>query len=157
MNQKDNRSLYTVAITVIIYRGDKFLLIRRAKTKKRFPGVWTVPGGNLDKSDFLNTPKDTDNAWYNILEKVAKREVKEETGLDISNVTYLVSLVADYQDSYSLVISTMAKNLNGEIKLQLEESDEYVWVTPEEAKQYDLIDGIYDELCLAKDKLTMLN
>lgn len=153
----DNRSLYTVAVTVIVSRGDKFLLIRRAKTKKRFPGVWTVPGGNLDKSDFIDTPKNTDNAWYNILEKVAKREVKEETGLDISDVTCLVNLVADYQDSYSLVVSHVAKSLEGEVTLQLSECDEYAWVTPEEAKQYNLIDGIYDELCLAKNKLAVLN
>lgn len=30
-----------------------------------------------------------------------------------------------------------------------EESDKFAWVTVEEAKDYDLIDGIYDELVMA--------
>ena len=45
--------------------------------------------------------------------------------------TIIVSLFADYD--------------NGEVKLA-PELTEYAWVTLEEAKNYDLIEGIYEEL-----------
>ena len=50
----------------------------------------------------------------------------------------------------SLVISCMADWKSGEVKLQKEECDEEAWVTLEEAKNYKLIDGIYDELVMTE-------
>lgn len=51
--------LHEVAITAIIYKDFKYLVIRRSKSKKRFPGMWTVPGGKLEISDYTGLPKDT--------------------------------------------------------------------------------------------------
>ena len=42
----NNYYLHEVAITAIVVKDNKYLIIRRAKSKKRFPGKWTVPGGN---------------------------------------------------------------------------------------------------------------
>lgn len=52
----------------LIYKDDKVLVIER--TKKDWPGL-TFPGGHIEKNE-------------NIIESVI-REVKEETGLSISN------------------------------------------------------------------------
>lgn len=41
---------------------------------------------------------------------------------------------------------------SGDIKLNLDESDNYAWVNLEEAKNYQLIDGIYDELIMVENK-----
>ncbi len=46
MNQ--NQYLHEVAITAIIFKNNKYLIIRRSKNKKRFPSMWTVPGGKLE-------------------------------------------------------------------------------------------------------------
>lgn len=54
--------------------------------------------------------------------------------------------------SPSLVISCTADYLAGEITLQPDEAVEWAWVSLEEAKGYDLIDGIYDELAIAEIK-----
>jgi NADH pyrophosphatase NudC (nudix superfamily) len=96
-------------------------------------------------------PKDTKDYWYNVLERVLRREVKEEAGLDIKNITYVTSLAMVHADGTpSLVISCMAEYAAGEVILQEDETTECAWVSLEEAKGYDLIDGIYDELMMAE-------
>lgn len=150
----ENQYLHEVAITAIVVKDEKFLVIRRSPNKKRFPGKWTVPGGKLETRDYLDMPKDTKYYWYNVLEKVLKREVKEETGIEIKNIEYITSLATIHADGNpSLVISCMADYLSGEIILQDEEVDQHAWVNLKEAKNYDLLDGIYDELVMVDKKL----
>lgn len=146
-------NLHEVAITAIIIKDGKYLIIRRSPQKKRFPGLWTVPGGKLEVSDYSTLPRDTKEYWYNVLEKTLAREVKEEVGLEIDNVSYLTSLATVHADGNpSLVISCLADFRSGEVTLQPEEASEFAWVSLDEAKGYELIDGIYDELALAEAK-----
>ena len=148
----ENKLLHEVVITGIIVKDGKYLITRRSLNKKRFPGKWTVPGGKLEVSDYKDLPKETEHYWYNVLEKVLKREVKEEVGIEIKNIEYVTSLATIHDDgSPSLVISCIAKYVSGEIKLQEDETDKYVWVSLEEAKTYDLLDGIYDEIVMAEN------
>lgn len=149
----DNQYLHEVAITAIIVKDGKYLIARRSLNKRRFPGKWTVPGGKMETNDYLLLPKETKDYWYNVLERTLKREVKEEVGIDINNIEYVTSLATVHQDgSPSLVISCIADYINGEVKLQEEEMDEYAWVSLEEVKNYDLLDGIYEELIMAENK-----
>lgn len=144
---------FEIVITAIVIKDNKYLVTRRSMSKPRFPGKWTVPGGHLDPEDFINLPKDTENYWYNVLEKVLKREVNEEVGIQIKNIEYVTSLATVHGDGNpSLVISAMADWASGEIKLQEEETDKFEWVSLEQAKGYELIDGIYDELVMAENK-----
>lgn len=116
--------------------------------------MWTVPGGKLETDDYVNLPKETKDYWYNVLEKVLAREVMEEVGLKIKNVEYVTSLATVHQDGApSLVISAMADWESGEVRLQEGETDKFAWVSLEEAKDYDLLDGILDELHMADNKL----
>lgn len=149
----DSQNLHEVAITAIIVKNGKYLIIRRSPTKKRFPGMWTVPGGKLETKDYLELPKDTQFYWYNVLERTLAREVKEEVGIEIKNVEYLTNLATVHKDGApSLVISCLADYKKGKIRLQKDEADKYAWVTLDQTKKYDLIDGIYDELVLAQKK-----
>ncbi len=149
----ENKYLHEVAITAIIVKDGKYLITRRSPNKKRFPGMWTVPGGKLETDDYIGLPKDTTDYWYNVLEKVLRREVKEEVGLDITNITYVTSLATVHGDGNpSLVISCLADWEAGEVKLQENETDDFKWVTLEESKEYQLIDGIYDELEMAENQ-----
>lgn len=144
-----NHYLHEVVITAIIINGDKYLITRRPETKKRFPGMWTVPGGRLEPSDYLAFPKDTEAYWYNVLERVVVREVQEEVGLDIKNVRYLTSLATVHNDGNpSIVVSCIADFVGGTVRLQEEEADRFLWVTTEESKEYPLIDGIYEEFVM---------
>lgn len=146
-----NPYLHEVAITAIVVKDGKYLITRRSPTKKRWPGKWTVPGGKLEVSDYTSWPKDTHGYWYNVLEKTLRREVQEEVGLEIDRITYVTSLATVHDDKApSLVISCMAEWKSGEVVLQQEECDAFAWMSVEDAKQYDLIDGIYDELVMTE-------
>lgn len=149
----ENQYLHEVAVTAIVVKNDRYLITRRSPNKKRFPGMWTVPGGKLETNDYINLPKETKDYWYNVLEKVLKREVKEEVGLDITNIGYLTSLATVHADGApSLVISCLADYVSGEVVLQEGETDQFQWVSLEESKNYELLDGIYDELVMAENK-----
>lgn len=150
----DSEYLHEVAITAIVTKDGKYLITRRAQSKKRFPGMWVVPGGRLEVSDYAGLPKDTEHYWYNVLEKTLKREVKEEVGIEIDNIEYMTSLARVHEDGApSLVISCLADYVSGDVQLQESEADKFAWVSAEEAKEYSLIEGIYDELVMAKEKV----
>lgn len=50
----------------------------------------------------------------------------------------------------SIVISCKAEYVSGDIKLQEDEAADFAWVSLEEAENYKLIDGIYDELVMTE-------
>ena len=146
----ENKVLHEVTITAIVYRGDKYLITKRSEDEKRFPGKWTVPGGKLETDDYVHLDKDTDIHWYNVLEKVLEREVDEEVGVDIEKIEYVTSLSMVHDDGApSLIISCMAEYAGGDVELGEEEMSDFAWVTAEEASEYDLISGIYDEIVMA--------
>ena len=149
--ENKNQYLHEVAITAIVVKDGKYLIARRSPKKKRFPGMWTVPGGKMETSDYLQLPKDTEYYWYNVLERTLRRELKEEVEIEVDNIRYVTSLATVHADgSPSLVISCLADYISGDIKLQEDELDQHAWVSLEEAKNYQLIDGIYDELVMAE-------
>ena len=149
VHKVENQLLHEVAITGIIVKEGKYLITRRSPQKRRFPGMWTVPGGKLETDDYIHLPRETSNYWYNVIEKVLRREVKEEVGIEIKNIVYVTSLATVHDDGApSLVISCMAEYVSGDIVLQPEELDAFAWVTSEEAQKHQLLDGIYEELVM---------
>ena len=150
--QIQDKELHRVASTAIIRNDGKYLILKRALNKKVFPGKWTAPGGGLTVDDYINTPKTTNDCWYYALEKNLRREVKEETDLEIDAVNYLCDLTFIRPDGIPvIVLSYWANYKSGEVKLN-DESVDYAWVSAKEAENYDLIEGILDEIKLA-DKI----
>ena len=66
------------ACDLVLIEGDKVLLIRRARDP--FKGEWAVPGGRIEDNETA--------------EDCAKREMKEETGLDVE----IIGLTGIYSD-----------------------------------------------------------
>lgn len=143
---------HIVAVTGIVVKNGKYLITKRNLNKKAFPGKWTVPGGKLEMADYIHEKKDTTEHWYNVLENVLKREIKEEVGLEIENISYLVSMTFLRGEEPCLIISLHADYKSGEVVLN-EESIDYQWVSSEEAREYDLIEGIYEEMVMLDKKL----
>ena len=128
---------------------------KKSKLEKAFPGKWTIPGGKLEVLDYVLRKKDTSSHWYNILEDLAKKEVREEVGLEIKNIDYVTSLVYIREDKIpSLIISLYAEPVSDDSPVKLCNAlTNYKWVSLEEAKNYDLIEGIYEELEILDKKL----
>lgn len=155
MDIKD-KELHRVATTAIIYNAEgKFLITKRAMHKKHFPGRWTVPGGGLSTDDYTNLPRTHigDNQWYYSVTNALKREVKEEVGLEIDKPEYLLDLTFIKGDGVPvLVLSYYAEYLSGDVVLD-EDATEYKWVSVDELKNYDLIEGIDHEIELVDEIL----
>jgi 8-oxo-dGTP pyrophosphatase MutT (NUDIX family) len=144
----DSEKAYYIVVTGIIVKDGKYLITKRAEWEKAFPNKWTVPGGKLERKDYLNREKDTSEHWYNVFENLLRREIKEETDLEIENIGYVTSMVYIRPDKIPcIIVSLFAYPKTEEIKL-CKALTEYAWVDLEEAKNYDLIDGIYDELII---------
>src|SRR3989344_2450300 len=151
-----NKAHYVVA-TAIIVKDGKYLIAKRSDKEKVFPGLWTVPGGKLELSEYNKSPKDTEEWWYKIFENLIKREVKEETKLEIKNIKYLTSLSFIRPDGIpTVVLSFFADYHSGNVKLS---SDlvEHAWVDLEEAKKFELIGGIFVELEMLDNYLKKSN
>ncbi len=155
----DSDKAHYIVVTGIIVKKGKFLLTKRAASEKAFPDKWTVPGGKLETTDYFGKSGDlqektykkkTTQLWYNILENLLKREILEETNLRIKNIKYVTSLVYIRPDNIpTLIISLMADYSSGKVRLPAEMSD-FAWANLKEAKKYDLIGGIYEELEMAE-------
>ncbi len=136
-----------VAVTGIIRKKNKYLICRRSHSEKAFPGKWCVPGGKVELKDFASSKKDTSHHWLGVFERVLKKEVKEETGLEIENIGYVSNLAFIRPNGFStIIVSLFADHLAGEVKLNQEELVDYAWVTLEQAKNFDLIENIYEQI-----------
>ncbi len=153
MAELDPRMHFVVATGIIVKDG-KFLIAKRAPHEKAYPDKWTVPGGKLVVSEYKEVPKTTGDAWYNIIEWLLKKEIKEEVDLEIENPKYLCDLLFIRPDGNPvLTLSYWCDYKAGEVKL-CKDLSEYAWVDLEEAKNYDLIEGIWDELKIVDDILS---
>jgi 8-oxo-dGTP pyrophosphatase MutT (NUDIX family) len=137
-----------IAVTGIVRKGEKFLICKRSMHEKIFPGKWCVPGGRIMQSDFANTKKDTTDHWFDIIEKTLAKEIFEETNLRIKNIGYVSNLALIRPNGFStLIISMHAEHDSGEVIMkEPEELVDHAWVTLEDAKNYDLIENIYEQL-----------
>lgn len=139
--------MHRIVTTVIIYNSEgKFLVVKRAPHKKVHPNKWSVPGGGLTIDDYINLPTPYAGQWYSSVEKGMQREIKEEVAVAIGEPKYLLNITFIRPDKVPvLVLSYYAPYISGDVKLD-EDAVEFRWVTLEEAKQLDFIEGIYDEL-----------
>ncbi len=141
-----HRDLHRLVVTAIIIKDGKYLITKRALTKKAWPGLWTVPGGGIEVDDYINTPKTHPDAWYFAVENTLKREVQEEVGLEIDKVRYLLDLAFIRPDGIPVITFSFYCNWkSGEVKLN-DENIDYKWVSFDEAKNYELIPGILGEI-----------
>lgn len=148
----DEKAHYIV-VTGIMIKDGKYLIAKRSLEEAAFPGLWTVPGGKLNRSDYENSPKDTSDQWYNVLEKLLQREVQEEVGLEIKNIRYLLSLAYIRSDNMpTLIISLYADYDSGEVKL-CKDLIEYAWADIKELEKYEIIPGIREEIELVDKAL----
>lgn len=144
-----DRELHRITTTTLVYTPDfKYLITKRAPHKKVMPLKWTIPGGGLSVDDYINTPSSTKTAkqWYGALETSLRREIKEEVNLEIGKPEFLVDLTFIRPDGVPVIcFSYFAPYVSGEVKLDQDATD-YRWVTLDEAKEHDLIDGIWGEI-----------
>ena len=154
---------HRIAITGIIWKqgadgARKYLITKRSPHKKAWPNKWTVPGGGLEVKDYISSEATYQNSespqWYNAVENALRREIREEVGVEVSDIGYLLDVAFIRTDGVPcIVLSFYCKYDSGEITLD-DSATEYAWVTAEEAQGYELIQGIDHEILEVDKRLT---
>ena len=147
MDEIKQKAHYISVTGIIKNKEGKFLICKRGPNEKVFPNKWCVPGGKIEQKDFIDKPKDTSDHWFDIFEKVLHREILEETGIKIKNIGYVSNLALIRPNGFStMIVSLFAEHEDGEVKLNEDELVDHAWVNLEEAKSYDLIENIYEQI-----------
>lgn len=150
---KPEKLFYFVANCVVVRKEDaSCLLLQRSKTEKVHPGKWAMPGGKLEWKDLdINNPtrmNDDVIDFEDALEDLLRREVKEEAGIDIGDdIRYINSVAYIRTDGVPTILLKFAVEYAGG-KVVLEEGafDNFAWVKLGEVSDYDIIEGIDQEM-----------
>jgi mutator protein MutT len=110
----------TVKSVRVILSNEKgeILLLKRANALHE-NGKWALPGGKIDLGDTE--------------EETCRREVKEETNMDVDKLKYLFSLDSPPIDDQKGIYFAkyFIASFKGEVKIN-SESSEYKWVSPKD-------------------------
>jgi nucleoside triphosphatase len=114
----------TVGALVVNLKGEVLMV-----TSNKWHDKYTVPGGHIELGERA--------------EDAIKREVKEETGLNVDSVRLLLVQQAIYPANYHkhehfVFMDYVCLTGDSKVKLDGRELQSYVWIKPEDALMLDL-------------------
>jgi len=140
MNEKKIKSAPVPAIGVggiVFNRRREILLIRRNQPPAS--GLWSVPGGKLEPGESLT--------------ETCRREISEETGLDIQPLALVAVVERRIEDFHYVVIDFLAQLISSDNEMPIARTDvsDVRWVSMERLKEYELVPGL-EEIIIRTDR-----
>lgn len=116
-----------VGVGVAVVDEGKLLLVQRGRDPGK--GLWAVPGGKVEFGEPMK--------------EAARREVAEETGLDVEvgDVVWVGEFLED--DHHIVLIDFHGKVIGGEMRAA-DDADDVRWVPLDVADRYPLTRTMYD-------------
>lgn len=122
------------ALAIIVNSDNKFLLLKRSDYSKQWmPGKWALVGGAIEKGE---SP-----------EQACKREVKEETGLEINKVIKTFNIQRN-PDSIEHIFACRFNGDSFDVELN-EENVSYGWFSINEINFLDIVPNLIEYITLA--------
>ena len=125
-----------LAVSAVIFRDGKMLLVRRARSPAK--GFYSLPGGRVEFGETLHA--------------ALHREVSEETALKIE----IVELAAWREvvpgatgGGHYLIMSFAARWSSGEVMLN-DEHDDYKWLAPDSLGELKITGGLQEVIRSAR-------
>lgn len=120
----------------LVRNGERILLVQRSRPP--FAGCWSLPGGGVELGESI--------------EEAARREVAEETGLQVAITRFLgyadgIERDADHRVRWHYVILYVEAIVMGGQLQPGDDAGAVRWLTAQEARQLPLTDAV--ERCLA--------
>ncbi len=140
----DTKDLHRILAGCMIYRPDRrVLIIKRHPELKVFPGLWTVPSGGMERKDYESRPKDSPDGWFNPIEVALRREIRQESGLEVGVLEYFNNYAFIRPDGIpAFGMHFAAPYLSGEVVLEPGDATEHAWILPEEVSNYEILGNI---------------
>ena len=114
-----------VAVGAFVFDGSRVLVVERSKPPGE--GLWTVPGGRLERGETLA--------------QAVAREVREETGLvvEVGPLACVVERMGD--DFHFVILDYLARGIGGTLAAASDVRDAK-YVSDQEAARLPLTDGL---------------
>ncbi len=124
-------SLDTAKVVNIAVISDGQVLVVRRAASDSLPGVWEIPGGAVEPGESF--------AY------AARRELKEETGIQAGRPIELLRLVGPAPPGFTRPkveagLFRLALDPRPAVKLEHEEHSDYRWVAPEGLRRLEMMD-----------------
>jgi ADP-ribose pyrophosphatase YjhB (NUDIX family) len=120
-NDAPSTSSITLAVGAIVIRDNHLLMVRRAQEPAR--GLWSVPGGKVERSEYLSD--------------ALRREVREETGLeiDVGELAGFFEVIGD--DDHYVIMDFLSSYSGSDVPRPGDDVDRVRWVPLDEIPSLD--------------------
>ena len=137
LNEEKNNDLKKNAVAIIVNNDNKILLLKRSDYPDQWmPNKWSLVGGAIEKGE---SP-----------EKACKREVEEETGLEIDKFADSFT-IKRHEDSIENVFIAKYDGDSTDIRLN-DENVSYGWFSTPEMKFLDVVPHLMEYITISFKK-----
>lgn len=140
--------MFVVNVEGAIYRDGKWLMIKRSEKEEHAAGCLSMVDGKCE----------LEGVSSDILERTLKREIFEEVGIEVEDLTYVnsSSFVTD-KGTHVIDIVFLCQHITGEpYAKSMEEVGEVMWMTTEDIMVHDDAPSYLKEnITLAANKLIL--